>query len=60
MITVSERPTRIVGATMFLLAAGVYPGAASSWATAGSAFGAVVGFVGLVHLLVVVRRRLLP
>ncbi len=58
-ITVAERPTRIVGATMFLLAAGLYPASAEVWATAGAAFGAVVGVVGLAQLLPVLRRRLL-
>ncbi|MGN6302332.1 MAG: CDP-alcohol phosphatidyltransferase family protein [Angustibacter sp.] len=58
-ITVAERPTRVVGATMFLLAAGIYPGSAAPWATAGAAFGVAVGVVGLVQLLPALRRRLL-
>ncbi|WP_460460488.1 CDP-alcohol phosphatidyltransferase family protein [Angustibacter peucedani] len=58
VITVAERPTRIIGATAFLLGAGLYAGSASSWATAGAAFLAAVGAVGLAQLLVVVRRRL--
>jgi phosphatidylglycerophosphate synthase len=57
-ITVAERPTRVVGATMFLLAAGLYPSAAGSWATAGAAFGVVAGVVGLLQLLPTLRRRL--
>lgn len=59
VITVAERPTRVVGATMFLLAAGIYPGSATSWATAGAAFGVVVGVLGLLQLLPTLRRRLL-
>ena len=59
VITVAERPTRIVGATMFLLAAGIYPGSAATWATAGAAFGVAVGVVGLLQLLPTLRRRLL-
>lgn len=59
VITVAERPTRIIGATMFLLAAGIYPGAAATWATAGAAFGVAVGALGLLQLLPTLRRRLL-
>lgn len=58
-ITVAERPTRVVGATMFLLAAGTYPSAAGSWAGAGAAFGAVTGAVGLGQLLIALRGPLL-
>ncbi|KQX64413.1 CDP-alcohol phosphatidyltransferase family protein [Angustibacter sp. Root456] len=58
VITVAERPTRVVGATMFLLAAGVYPGSVA-WPTAGAVFGAVVGATGLLQLLPTLRRRLL-
>lgn len=58
-VTVAERPTRVVGAGMFLLAAGLYPGAATGWAIAGAIFGVGTGAVGLGQLLVVVRRRLL-
>ena len=43
---------------MFLLGAGMYPGAAHLWASAGAAAWAVVGVVGLVQLLLVVHRRL--
>lgn len=57
-ITVSERPTRIVVATMFLLGTGVYASAADGWATAGAAATATIGVVGFVQLLVVLRRRL--
>lgn len=59
VITVAERPTRVVGATMFLLAAGLYPAAAATWATVGAALGVVVGLVGLLQLLPTLRRRLL-
>lgn len=57
-VTVSERPTRVVIATMFVLAAGLYPSAAATWGGLGAAAALVVGLVGLVQLLVVVRRRL--
>lgn len=57
-VTVSERPTRVVIAAMFLLGAGLYPAAAATWGTLGAAAALTVGTVGLVQLLVVVRRRL--
>jgi hypothetical protein len=43
---------------MFLLGAGVYPGSAETWATAGAVVSVLVGVVALAQLLVVVRRRL--
>jgi len=57
-VTVSERPTRVIVTTMFLLGAGLYVAAAPKWATAGAAAWATLGLIGLVQLLVVVRRRL--
>lgn len=57
-ITVGERPTRVVVAAMFGLAAGVHPSAADDWATAGAAATAAVGVVALLQLLPVVRRVL--
>jgi CDP-diacylglycerol--glycerol-3-phosphate 3-phosphatidyltransferase len=58
VITVSERPTRVIVTTMFLLGAGLYPAAAGSWASAGAAAWAVLGGIGLLQLLVVARREL--
>ncbi len=58
VVTVSERPTRVIGAAMFCLAAGLHPMSASTWGGAGLAFGVVAGVVGTTQLLVVVRRRL--
>jgi CDP-diacylglycerol--glycerol-3-phosphate 3-phosphatidyltransferase len=58
VVTVSERPTRVIMTALFLLGAGLYVGAAAGWALAGAAAWATVGLVGLVQLLVVVRRRL--
>ena len=58
VVTVSERPTRVIGAAMFCLGAGLYPSAAGTWGAAGLAFGVVAGVVGLTQLMVVVRRRL--
>ncbi len=58
VVTISERPTRVIMTALFLLGAGLYVGAAPSWALAGAAAWATVSLVGLVQLLVVVRRRL--
>jgi CDP-diacylglycerol--glycerol-3-phosphate 3-phosphatidyltransferase len=58
ILTVGERPTRVIVVAMFLLAAGIYPEAATTWATAGAAASLVIGAVALGQLLVVVRRRL--
>ncbi len=58
VVTVSERPTRVIGAAMFCLAAGLYPAAAGAWGAAGLVFGALAGVVGTTQLLLVVRRRL--
>jgi CDP-diacylglycerol--glycerol-3-phosphate 3-phosphatidyltransferase len=56
VVTVSERPTRIAVAAMFLLGAGVYPQVGQAWVTVGAAAGLLAGTAGLVQLLVVVRR----
>jgi CDP-diacylglycerol--glycerol-3-phosphate 3-phosphatidyltransferase len=58
VVTIGERPTRVIVVAMFLLAAGIYPGAATTWATAGAAASLTIGLVALAQLLVVVRRRL--
>jgi phosphatidylglycerophosphate synthase len=60
VVTVGERPTRIVSTTMFLAGAGLFPAAAAGWATAGAGFGVAAAVVGLGQLLVTVRRRLRP
>lgn len=57
-VTASERPTRVLVAAMFSLGCGVYPGSAAGWATAGAWVGAAAAAVGLVHLLVALRRGL--
>jgi CDP-diacylglycerol--glycerol-3-phosphate 3-phosphatidyltransferase len=56
--TVAERPTRVIMTVMFLLGAGLYPGAATRWSTAAAAAWAVVGLVGVAQLAVTVARRL--
>ncbi len=58
VVTVSERPTRVIVTAMFLLGAGLYPVQAAGWAAAGAATWTALGAVGLAQLLVVVRRRL--
>ncbi|HVN11926.1 MAG TPA: hypothetical protein VMT69_07520, partial [Kineosporiaceae bacterium] len=58
VVTVSERPTRVIVSAMFLLGAGLYPAASATWATAGAAALTTLGVAGLGQLLVVVRRRL--
>jgi phosphatidylglycerophosphate synthase len=58
VITVSERPTRVLVAALFLLAAGLYPSASTPWATAGAAALTALGAVALGQLLLVVHRRL--
>lgn len=58
VVTVWERPTRVIVTAMFLLGAGLYAAAAQQWATAGAAAWATLGVVGLVQLVVVVRRVL--
>ncbi len=58
VVTVSERPTRVIMTAMFLLGAGIYVAAASTWALVGAVAWCVASAVGLGQLLVVVRRRL--
>jgi phosphatidylglycerophosphate synthase len=58
VITVWERPTRVVVTAMFLLAGGLFPAYAVEAATAGAAAWVGLGIVGFIQLLVVVRRLL--
>jgi CDP-diacylglycerol--glycerol-3-phosphate 3-phosphatidyltransferase len=58
VVTVAERPTRVIVTAMFLLGAGWYVDASASWATWGAWAWVGLGAVGLLQLLVVVRRRL--
>jgi CDP-diacylglycerol--glycerol-3-phosphate 3-phosphatidyltransferase len=58
VVTVWERPTRVIATAMFLLGAGIYVGASEGWVTAGAAAWVGLGVVGLTQLLVTVRRRL--
>jgi hypothetical protein len=56
VITVWERPTRVIVTAAFLLCAGLF--ADEVWASLGAAAWVGLGVVGLGQLLVVVRRRL--
>ena len=58
VVTVSERPTRVIITAMFLLGAVLYPSAATRWATMGAAAWVTVGLIGAVQLAVTVGRRL--
>jgi CDP-diacylglycerol--glycerol-3-phosphate 3-phosphatidyltransferase len=58
VLTINERPTRVVVVVMFLLASVARPDDEPAWATLGAAALVVLGGIGLVQLLVVVRRRL--
>jgi len=58
VVTVWERPTRVVVTVMFVLGAGIYGGAAATWAAWGAYAWVGLGAVGCVQLIVVVRRRL--
>jgi phosphatidylglycerophosphate synthase len=56
VVSVWERPTRVIVTAAFLLCAGLFLD--DLWATLGAALWVVLGVVGLGQLLVVVRRRL--
>jgi phosphatidylglycerophosphate synthase len=56
VVTVWERPTRVIVTAAFLLSAGLLGD--DAWAEIGAAVWVGLGAVGLVQLLVVVRRRL--
>jgi phosphatidylglycerophosphate synthase len=56
VVTVWERPTRVIVTAAFLLAAGVLDD--GGWADLGAAAWVGLGVVGLAQLTVVVRRRL--
>lgn len=58
VVTVWERPTRVIATAAFLLGAGLYPSAVAGWATAGAWFWVAAGAIGVTQLAVVVRRRL--
>jgi phosphatidylglycerophosphate synthase len=56
VVTVWERPTRVIVTAAFLLCAGLFLD--DVWAAFGAAAWVLLGGLGLVQLLIVVRRRL--
>jgi CDP-diacylglycerol--glycerol-3-phosphate 3-phosphatidyltransferase len=58
VVTVSERPTRVIVTAAFLLGAGLYPAAGATWAFAGAIGWTALGLIGLVQLSTVLRRHL--
>jgi CDP-diacylglycerol--glycerol-3-phosphate 3-phosphatidyltransferase len=58
VVTVFERPTRIIVTAMFLLGAAIWTAQAAGWAGAGAWAWLALALVGIVQLVVVVRRRL--
>jgi CDP-diacylglycerol--glycerol-3-phosphate 3-phosphatidyltransferase len=58
VITLFERPTRVLVAAAFLLGAAVFPDSAAGWVAAGSWLWLGLATVALVQVLVAVRRRL--
>ncbi len=58
VVSIAERPTRIIITAAFLLGVGSYPDGAASWATVGAAAWIAVHVVGLVQVGLAVRRAL--
>lgn len=58
VLTVNERPTRVIVVVMFLAATAARPADDPSWAAGGAAVLVLLGVIGLVQLITVVRRRL--
>jgi phosphatidylglycerophosphate synthase len=58
VLTLNERPTRVVVVVMFLLATVARPDDDPGWATLGAWALVGLGVIGLVQLLVVIRRTL--
>jgi hypothetical protein len=58
VVTVFERPTRVIVTATFLLGAAVYSTHAVGWVSAGAWAWLGLAVIGLVQLVLVVRRRL--
>jgi CDP-diacylglycerol--glycerol-3-phosphate 3-phosphatidyltransferase len=58
VISVAEKPTRVIVTAMFLLGAAVYPVHAAAWSGAGAAAWATLGAIGLLQLAAAVHRTL--
>ena len=59
VVTVWERPTRVIVTAVFLGCAGTYPGGDQTWAMLAAAAWLGLGLAGFGQLLVVVRHRLM-
>jgi CDP-diacylglycerol--glycerol-3-phosphate 3-phosphatidyltransferase len=59
VVTVFERPTRVLVAAAFVLGAAVFSDSAEGWVTAGAWLWLGLATIGLVQILIAVRRRLL-
>jgi phosphatidylglycerophosphate synthase len=60
VVSVGERPTRIITTVMFLLSAGLFDGIAAGWAFAGSGVWVVTGAIGLSQVWEAARAHLRP
>ncbi len=58
VVTIAERPTRVIVTAAFLLGAGLYVDSAAQWAQAGAWVWLAVSVVAVAQLLVVIHRRL--
>jgi CDP-diacylglycerol--glycerol-3-phosphate 3-phosphatidyltransferase len=58
VLTLNERPTRVIVVVMSLLASAARPDDDPGWATLGAWALVGLGVIGLVQLLVVIRRTL--
>jgi hypothetical protein len=59
VVSISERPTRIVIVSVFLgLCAGPYGVSVSTWATLGACMGLVVALIGALQVAVALAGRL--
>ena len=58
VVTVAERPTRVIVTAMFLLGAGLFPTVAGEWALAGAAAWTALATIGALQLAIVVHHRL--
>ncbi len=58
VLTIWERPSRVITTAMFLLGCGIYAESADAWASVAAAAWVVGGAVGLGQLVLAVRRRL--
>jgi len=58
VVSIAERPTRIIVAALFLFGAGLFPDGAGQWASAGAVVWAAAHAIGFVQVALGVRRAL--